>query len=120
MKIANREARSHVQKQLPFTGNNIFAELFCVNATDPQPGDYGYAVYSYGHHHPLFVCITVEGQDLWFENEDKYSVTTSKHRSQCHPHVDIQYALSTEWMQRLIKGGYKALAKARVVDGVAV
>ena len=120
MKIANRDAREFVQKKHPFQGNNLFAEFFCVDPKDATPGQYGYVVYSYGKHWPLFVCITVDGQDLWFENEDRHSVTTSKHRSQAHPHVDIQYALSRTWMEKLVAGGYRAIAKARVIEGVAV
>jgi hypothetical protein len=118
MKIANRDAREYVQKQLPFKGNNLTGQLFCVNPTDPQSGNYGYAVFSYGVHSPLFVCIHINGEDLWFENEDEYSRTTTKHHTQCHPHVDIRYALSTSRMCRLIEGGYAAIAKDRVIEGV--
>ena len=44
-----------------------------------------YVVYSYGSHWPMFIYDEI--QRRWFENEDSRSVTTSKHRSQCHPHA---------------------------------
>ena len=71
MKTSNIKARSLVQNLVPFKGNNTFGEII---------GE-AYAVFSYGHHWPLFV--NVNGQ--WYENGDRYSVTTSKHRSQLHP-----------------------------------
>jgi hypothetical protein len=71
MKTANCSARPLVQNLKPFKGNNTFGEII---------GEV-YAVFSYGHHWPLFV--NVNGQ--WYENGDRYSVTTSKHRSQLHP-----------------------------------
>lgn len=71
MKTANWSARPLVQSLKPFKGNNTFGEIIGK----------AYAVFSYGHHWPLFV--NVNGQ--WYENADRYSVTTSKHRSQLHP-----------------------------------
>lgn len=49
--------------------NNVFIE--------------GDTLYSYGHHFPLCVRIAPE---IYAWNEDRYSVTTSKHQSQCYPH----------------------------------
>ena len=79
-KISNKTARQFVQVRAPFTGNNTFAEL--------RNGIY--VVFSYGDHFPLFAFVNGE----WFENEDKYSVSTSKHRSQLHPLCDT-HKLST-------------------------
>lgn len=41
--------------------------------------DYGhqYVVYSYGYHWPL--AVYDRGTCTWYVNEDKYSVTTSRH-----------------------------------------
>lgn len=78
MKTANFKARQHVQNRQPFTGNHTFGERV------GNVGDQTYAVYSYGYHWPLFVHV--DGQ--WYENADRYSVTTSKHRSQLHPLCD--------------------------------
>jgi len=118
MKIANREARQFVQKTHPFQGSNLFGELFCVDPKDSTEGQYGYVVYSYGKHWPLFVCIRINGADLWFENEDRFSPTTSKHRTQSHPYGDT-HKLSVYWMKKLVAEGYQAIAKERVLQGVA-
>lgn len=115
MKIANRDARKFVQQQHPFQGNNIFAQFHTQNNEDGTNGpDMWYAVYSYGAHWPLFVWAN----GTWFENEDRHSVTTSKHRTQTHPHCPT-VLLSTEWMKRLARGGYRAIAKERILQGVA-
>ncbi len=72
MKVSNREARPHVKARRDFTGSNTYG----VN-------DNGvYTVYSYGTHWPMFCCVG----GRWFENDGRYSPTTSKHRSQLHPH----------------------------------
>lgn len=76
MKVANWNARENVQQLIPFKGNNTFA-MNVGNA---------YVVYSYGEHWPMFAHIN--GQ--WYENGDRYSVTTSKHRTQLHPHTDTK------------------------------
>ncbi len=109
MKITNRDARKFVQQRLPFQGSNLFA-----HTRTSEDGTTWYVVYSYGPHHPLFVWA----DGIWFENEDRFSVTTSKHRSQTHP-LCPTVPLSTEWMQRLARGGYWAIAKERILQGVA-
>lgn len=115
MKIANRDARQYVQNHKPFEGNNLYAVT--RQCASPDPENYNtaqyYVVYSYGEHYPMFIYINGK----WFENGDKYSPTTSKHRSQCHPHTDT-FPLSTQWMKVLAEKGYTALAQMRVVDGV--
>lgn len=116
MKITNRDARKFVQQRLPFQGNNLFAQVHTRNSEDGTNGpDTWYVVYSYGTHWPLFIWVN----GTWFENEDRFSVTTSKHRTQIHPHCPT-VLLSTEWMKRLAQGGYRELVKARIVEGVAV
>lgn len=76
MKTSNSRARAQVQAKLPFAGNNTFGE---------QRGD-AYVVFSYGHHWPLFVYLG----GTWYENQEKYSPTTSKHRGQLHPLEDTE------------------------------
>lgn len=73
LKISNRSARECVEKNIEFDANNIFARWI----------DNGrrYAVYSYGFHWPMYVFE----QGQWFGNEDKRSVTTSKHATQTRP-----------------------------------
>ena len=70
-------ARRSVQSLTPFTGNSCYAVDKTVN------GESMYVVYSYGDHWPLFIYHHLT--DTWFENEDRCSVTTSKHRSKLHP-----------------------------------
>jgi hypothetical protein len=123
MKIANRNARQYVVMQHPFQGSNLYAEFFCVDPKDPTGGQNGYVVYSYGEHHPLLIAVHIDGQDHWFANEDNPSRTTAKHRTQCRPdiyqdNIDLHW-LSTQWMKLLVRGGYRALVKARVIEGVA-
>jgi len=73
-RITNVTARQYVQQKESFQGNNLYGEW-----------RYGrYVVTSYGDHFPLF--IWEEG--TWYENIEKITVTTSKHRTQTHPHED--------------------------------
>jgi len=76
MKIANRDSSFHVAQCNIFKANNIFSENY---------SDRFYVVYSYGYHFPLWVYDRQERQ--WYENSSKYSVTTSKHKSQSRPQV---------------------------------
>ena len=79
MKTANIRARDVVTSKIPFKGSNTHGEY--------RNGSY--VVFSYGWY-PLFVFK--DGQ--WFENEEKYSVSTSKQTSQLRPYGsgDIIYA----------------------------
>jgi len=85
MKVSNCKARKEVQSKLPFKGNNTFAE---------QRGD-AYVVFSYGRHWPLFVYV----DGTWYENQERYSVSTSKHRSQLHPLTETEQVSSQEIRQ---------------------
>lgn len=78
-KVANGKCREYVRNRKQFMGNNIIGVVRSVALTDETL----YVVFSYGEHFPLFIYHY--GTDTWFENEDRYSVTTSKHRSQAHP-----------------------------------
>ncbi len=115
MKVANRNARQYVQRLHPFEGSNLYGTFFCTNPSSTALGDSGYVVYSYGQHWPLFINVC----DQWFENKDRHSVTTSKHRSQTHPHQPT-ILLSTDHMKLLVRKGYRALVATRVIDGVAL
>mgnify|MGYP006307483051 CR=1 FL=1 len=76
-RVANKDARRCVQNREPFVGSNTYSVSFVASDMSAPR----YAVYSYGRHWPLF--IYEEGK--WYENADKYSPTTSRHRSQLHP-----------------------------------
>lgn len=115
MKTSNRQARTFVQRLHPFQGNNLYGTYFCTNPSSANPGDSGYAVFSYGEHWPLFISVYLDGQDVWFENTDRHSVTTSKHRSQTHPHCDTT-PLNLGQMLQLYRKGYSSLVKLRLVE----
>ncbi len=110
MKVANSKCRQHVQSRTDFKGSNLYGQ-WRNNIIDPEtPDNSRYIVFSYGEHYPLFIYAN----GCWFENEDKYSVSTSKHRSQSHPHVPT-VLLSTRWMCQLATRGYAAIAKERIL-----
>ena len=88
MKISNRNARCYVMDRKPFTANNIFAEI--VNDV--------YIVYSYGYHFPMYVNF----DGVWYENADKYSVTTSKHKNQARPLAADTVITNTETLKNII------------------
>jgi hypothetical protein len=75
MNVANSKCRSLVQNCVPFKGSNLFADT---------QGNGIYVVFSYGFHFPLFAKVG----EQWYENGERYSVTTSKQRGQSHPHTD--------------------------------
>lgn len=74
MRIANRDSRDFVMNLKPFKGSNLHAE---------NKGNL-YVVYSYGWW-PLWIYC--KENKIWIENTDKYSVSTSKHKTQSSPLV---------------------------------
>jgi hypothetical protein len=83
VKISNHQARAYVQRLAEFKANNLWSEWVDDDNTDTP--DARYVVYSYDRHWPLFIYeVRV---DAWFENASKYGVTTSKHKTQSHPHI---------------------------------
>jgi len=87
-RLTNHDATNMVLCREEFEVNNIFAE---------QRGDV-YAVYSYGRHFPMYA----HRGGVWYGNQDKYSVTTTRHQNLCRPR-DVDEWLSTEQMRALIK-----------------
>jgi hypothetical protein len=73
--VSNGRCRPLVQSCVPFRGSNLFA--------DTQDNGI-YVVWSYGLHFPLFAKVGSQ----WYENDDRYSVTTSKQSGQAHPHAE--------------------------------
>jgi len=101
-RVANKDARRYVQDRLPFEGSNTFGRWDNKGSR--------YVVYSYGSHWPLFIYT----ENKWYENADRRSVSTSKHRTQLHPLCEtekhpvedmreISFAGVTEWMQRKLR-----------------
>jgi hypothetical protein len=106
-KVTNAMARPRVQNKESFQGNNLFGQWMTKR---DQPYS-RYVVYSYGGYHwPLFVYEN----GVWYENADKFSVTTSKHRSQTHPHEDT-LPMSVENMRVLVDYGIAGVAVGMAV-----
>ena len=106
-RVANSKCRQYVTDREPFRGSNLYGYFSLVDADHEV-----YTVYSYGDHYPMF--IYTEG--MWFENEDKYSRSTSRHHSQAKPYGINTILLSTRWMQRLANNGYQSIAKERIFN----
>jgi len=94
VRIANKNGSDYTTWRHEFTGSNTFAEW----------NEGIYAVYSYGRHFPLFVW----NGSKWFENSDKYSVSTSKQQTQLRPHLEgfgEEFTKkTTEQLKQIIKG----------------
>lgn len=90
MRTSNKNASNFVQEKAEFKANNLHAVL----------NNHFYIVYSYGWY-PLYAYSFVE--EKWFENRCKYSVSTSKQKTQCRPISDTVY-LTHEQMKDLLQG----------------
>jgi len=76
MKTSNKNARQFVTDKVEFDGSNTFGRIYTN-----QYNEEIYVVFSYGYHFPMFAFMNGE----WFENMDKYSVSTSKQQNQLRP-----------------------------------
>ena len=75
MRTTNQECREYVQECKSFKANNL----------EGMRGEKAYVVVSYGWY-ILFVYDFATG--IWYENIDRYSVSTSRQKSQAHPLAD--------------------------------
>jgi hypothetical protein len=89
IKTTNREAGRYVEDKKDFVGSNTFGNN--INGK--------FVVYSYGHHFPIYLYDFNENQ--WYGNEDKYSMTTSKHMTQLHPNRDVEYVNTLELKSKI-------------------
>jgi len=103
-RISNRDARGYVQSRENFTGSNIHGSW---------DGSSLYTVYSYGDHFPMYIWD--DEVQRWFGNEDKYSVTTSKHQNQCLPtdRENITW-FDTAMMKKISRLGFRGVMAQRV------
>jgi hypothetical protein len=103
-RVANANARSYVKKRVEFQGSNAFArELHTDHSTL-------YVVYSYGEHFPMFIAETDnDNVTRWYANQDRFSMTTTKHWGQLHPHVEYMVPMDTARMRVLAHGGLMEL-----------
>ena len=85
-KVPNIRCREYVKARKPFTGHNLYAKVYGA----------AYVVFSYGEHFPMFIHDGVK----WFENRDRYSVSTSKQHGQAHPWADCE-PMNTKQMRDL-------------------
>lgn len=69
--IPNREAHHHVTLRKAFKGANLYSANI----------GYLYAVFSYSQQYPLYVYA----KGTWYENSDKSSQTTERHRREAKP-----------------------------------
>jgi hypothetical protein len=107
-KITNRSAREYVQELKPFEANNLFAEWITVKYREGNKwaDKRAYVVFSYQKHWPLFIY---DGQaQVWFENTETVSATTSRHRSQAHPHCPT-IACDRDTMREVLTKGVNAV-----------
>ena len=72
-----------------------------VNLQGVRQGDL-YVVYSYGSHWPLFIFDYSNGQ--WYENSDRCSCTTSKHRAYAHPLKDTTKLCCSDMKRKALNG----------------
>ena len=81
-KTANKDCASYVTKREEFKGSNLFGEWDGASDYFDISDTYNlYIVYSYGRHFPIYLYLN----GVWYENTDKYSVSTSKHQTQARP-----------------------------------
>ena len=101
--IANSAARSYVQAKQQFKGSNLFTDEVELEKSTL------YVVYSYGYHFPIFIAETdADNNTRWYQNQDKYSKSTTRHQSQVHPLCDT-IKLEVDDMQRLARDGFTEL-----------
>lgn len=88
-KVSNKNGRGFVDGCWAFKGSHVWGEWLSKRC---------YVVYSYGVHFPMYAKV----RGAWYENKDKYSVSTSRHMSQYRPSGIIVDKLDTKAMLHLI------------------
>lgn len=109
-RTTNKDCRPYVKGRILFKANNLHAECVKADLFYTQHDKF-YVVYSYGWW-PLFVYNFVTG--AWYENADRYSVSTSKQRSQAHPQCDT-IKVSAQDMDYLLKGSGRTTHSAMMI-----
>jgi hypothetical protein len=106
-----REAGRLVRYRDEFTGNNVYGRWHSSDADHLPERHRRYVVYSYGTHFPMYIYDEDTGS--WFGNIDKYSVTTSRHQTTCHP-PEVHYWYDTGMMQKIATFGLIPTVQARL------
>ena len=110
IRTTNRNARDYVRNGVPFKNSN--GQLYGTWETSEM-----FVIYSYGDHWPLFVWYGGE----WFQNEEKASVTTSRHRTYAHPHAETELR-SCRWLRNFIanhRASHRTLSNVQSTLGLA-
>ena len=98
MGTANKDCAPYVTDRKEFKGSNLFGEWDYVSDWEKKRrSNTPYVVYSYGRHFPIYIWL----DGVWYENTDKYSVSTSKHQTQARPDADT-VQVDTQGMKDLI------------------
>ena len=106
-KISNKNASDYVENKVEFQANNVFSERIIYGIINKE---LCYVVYSYGYHFPMYVC----NAGVWYENTDKYSVSTSKQQTQARPYGVKTLGRNTNELKEIIRD-----AKSLVSGGSA-
>lgn len=88
-KVSNKNCCDYVRCKQNFQGSNLNGLWIGDN----------YVVMSYGWY-PLFIYSKTD--NVWYENKDKYSVSTSKQRTQSHPGCVLTHKLGLEQMKEIM------------------
>jgi hypothetical protein len=105
--IANKNARKFVEARQPFKGSNLYAERRTASHGHTDI----YVVYSYGPHFPIYVAeVGDNGEVHWYENEGKYSQSTTRHQSQARPSYVKLMPMTTAMLQALVRDGIAGVA----------
>jgi hypothetical protein len=102
MRVANKNASKYVNELKEFKGSynkHADASIFAENSDNENL----YVVYSYGYHFPMYIYDRQAG--MWIGNEDRYSMSTSKHQSQCRPSEAVECWLNTSQIKYYINCG---------------
>ena len=96
MSISNKDCAPYVTDRREFKGSNLFGEWIS--------NENMYAVYSYGYHFPIYIWVG----GVWYENTDKYSMSTSKHQTQARPDATT-VKMDTDGMMDILRSSVQEL-----------
>jgi hypothetical protein len=114
-RIATRDVRPYVQNRQPFFNHSesLWGEWHKTYNPFHTDHDEVYVVYSYRPSWPLFVYDPATGD--WYENEERISRTTSKHRTCAHPLTDT-VLVSREVLRSISARGMAGAVVARMKE----
>ena len=102
MNVSNKDCAPYVTDRREFKGSHLFGEWDSV--AEWISNENMYAVYSYGYHFPIYIWVG----GVWYENTDKYSMSTSKHQTQARPDADT-VKMDTDGMMDILRSSVQEL-----------